>query len=499
MPPKPPPPRPAATAAVSSENGRAGIAIGVLLPALPELARLGARFENPRADAARRAVGFAEQRDALFGVREAAESPFCSRHFGWVPANGAASATHLIAERHFVLQVPSVERFDPGNRRRLIRTPAITARAGLHAVDRYAFARGHVGDLFDDFAAAVPYLDFVWESVHRHEPRERPLDSRNEDVLAIGRRRDVFEDPRAADQRLAPGIAVDRRELACEVVLEQVLVVIGLDHVLEGRGRRGLAVVLLDVGAGRHGRLGGRGPAAGRHELAQQRDAVLEPVDRIAGCPFNRSVPLTNLDRPVVVSATQSSMPFSFVLVKESRLPSGEKLTPPMFGLGGTATLISVPSAIDFKVMPVSAAALLAPVGFWVDARAGDPVDRLGQIGDRGHASPVEQRDRAAVWRDDHAGCRRRVENVDDDFGRHQVTRWRGRLLACLPELYGCRSEDERSGKGERFHSHGKPSCFSTGLELFRKGLLYQRMRPLEKRAWSVLDEGGVIKSGTQA
>src|SRR5262245_11884829 len=59
---------------------------------------------------------------------------------------------------------------------------------------------------------------------------------------------------------------------------------------------------------------------------------------------FNRSVPLSSFDLPVAVSATHSSMPFSFVLVKQSRLPSGEKLMSPRLGLGGRTTLVSAPS-----------------------------------------------------------------------------------------------------------------------------------------------------------
>src|SRR2546428_7095637 len=58
----------------------------------------------------------------------------------------------------------------------------------------------------------------------------------------------------AANLRLVSCGGVDRRELAGEVVLEQVLVVVGLDQILEGRGRRRFAVGLLDVGAGRHSR-----------------------------------------------------------------------------------------------------------------------------------------------------------------------------------------------------------------------------------------------------
>src|SRR5436853_7185316 len=68
---------------------------------------------------------------------------------------------------------------------------------------------------------------------------------------------------------------------------------------------------------------------------------------------FSLSEPVTNLDLPVAVSATQSSIPFSLVLVNERCLPFGEKLTSPRFAFGGTVTLISDPSAIDLRVIPV--------------------------------------------------------------------------------------------------------------------------------------------------
>ena len=66
---------------------------------------------------------------------------------------------------------------------------------------------------------------------------------------------------------------------------------------------------------------------------------------------FNRSVPLTSFAWPVAVSATHNSTAFSFVLVKESRLPSVEKLTFPMLALGGPVIFFSTPSEIDFSVM----------------------------------------------------------------------------------------------------------------------------------------------------
>src|SRR5205085_7220543 len=216
---------PAAIAVVLAER-RAGVVIGVLLPALPELARLGARFQNPGADAPRRAVRFAQQRDALLGESEAAESPLGFCDLCGRAVEGRRERDDAVAEWDAVFRVAFVERLDPSDSRGLVGSPAISARPGLHAVDRRAFARRHVGDLLDDFAAAVPYLDLSGEAVHRHQARERSLDPRHQDVIAAGRRCDVFQDRRATDQRLAPGVAVDGRQLAGEVVLDQLFAVL---------------------------------------------------------------------------------------------------------------------------------------------------------------------------------------------------------------------------------------------------------------------------------
>src|ERR1041384_8032552 len=149
--------------------------------------------------------------------------------------------------------------------------------------------------------------------------------------------------------------------------------------------------------------------------------SVVPSFSQSIGSPpvaFKRSTPLTCFATPVVVSATHNSMPLSLVLVNESRLPSGENPTLPMFAFGGTLTFFSAPSAIDFRVMantrPVrcwrnayllfcsicdrlqsngehAAGALLASISFWIDAGARDSVNRLGQVGDSWHASSIEQ------------------------------------------------------------------------------------------------------------
>jgi len=62
---------------------------------------------------------------------------------------------------------------------------------------------------------------------------------------------------------------------------------------------------------------------------------------------------VTDLARPVAVSAIHSSMPAGLVLVNDRRLPPGEKLTASIFAAVGTTTFVSLPSATAFSVIAV--------------------------------------------------------------------------------------------------------------------------------------------------
>src|SRR6185503_8840474 len=85
--------------------------------------------------------------------------------------------------------------------------------------------------------------------------------------------------------------------------------------------------------------------------------SVVPSLSQSQGSPaaaFRRSVALTSFDWPVAVSATHSSIPFGLMFVKDNRFASGEKLTLAMLGLAGTVIFLSVPSAIDFRVMAMT-------------------------------------------------------------------------------------------------------------------------------------------------
>src|SRR5438477_3219088 len=65
-----------ASAAVTTHYWRARILISSVLPAVPKFARLRAWLENPRAYMPRRAIGFTQERDALFCKRNVRIPPF---------------------------------------------------------------------------------------------------------------------------------------------------------------------------------------------------------------------------------------------------------------------------------------------------------------------------------------------------------------------------------------------------------------------------------------
>src|SRR5207247_7381547 len=134
---------------------------------------------------------------------------------------------------HDALPISTVECFDPNDGCRLILSPMLTARAGLHSPERHAFTRRDIRNLAPEVAAARPNFDVFRKSVHRNQMRKGTFDLRDQNVLATGRRRDAAKDRRATNRRLLAGGDIDRRKLTGEIVCKQIFVVRGLDHVFE--------------------------------------------------------------------------------------------------------------------------------------------------------------------------------------------------------------------------------------------------------------------------
>ena len=167
-------------AAVTPNHRRPRIFISSVLPAVPKFARRRAWLEDPRADMTRCAISFTQERDALFRKRNTCIAPLCLGDLGRCAAEWRAYTQNLIAKRDLIFQIATIERFNPKHGRRLILSPMNSARTGLHAGERNAFARRNVSDLFRELSAARPDFYVLRKSVHRNQVRERPLDFRDQ-------------------------------------------------------------------------------------------------------------------------------------------------------------------------------------------------------------------------------------------------------------------------------------------------------------------------------
>ena len=259
--------------AAAACDGRSRILVRRILLSIPKLPRLAA-IEDPGADVTRRPIEFAQERDALFCVGDIPESPFRLCDLCGLCGERSRERHHFVAKRNFVFQITAIQRLCPHERRRLIGAPAKRTRSGLNAGERNSFTARPVGDFPDDDSFAIEDLDILSESIHREKVRDRPLDFRDQEVLAVRRRCDFVVDRRLPDgcgaRALSPRCGrlraghhtIHYTELAREVVGEEFFVVRGLDHVLIRSDLCGFAVALLHIRSGRHRRRGRRKSAA---------------------------------------------------------------------------------------------------------------------------------------------------------------------------------------------------------------------------------------------
>ncbi len=88
-------------------------------------------------------------------------------------------------------------------------------------------------DLDHNAAVQVPDLLGGGEPAHRHDVGERLLDRRDPHVLPVGSDADALEHRRPADPPHGAAVHVDQRELARDVVLQQLVLVRRLEQVRE--------------------------------------------------------------------------------------------------------------------------------------------------------------------------------------------------------------------------------------------------------------------------
>ena len=102
---------------------------------------------------------------------------------------GASNRQHAIAMRDFLFRIAAVQRLHPEHGGRLVRHPANLPRPGLHASERNARRKRQAGDFVYQRAGRVPDFHFLGEFARRMQIGERPMHARDQDVLAVGRRR----------------------------------------------------------------------------------------------------------------------------------------------------------------------------------------------------------------------------------------------------------------------------------------------------------------------
>src|SRR5215472_4487987 len=102
---------------------------------------------------------------------------------------------------NLLLRIAAIERFGPNESRRSRRAPVIVARAGGHAVDRHLIRQGKTRELVYNLALSVPHLDFSWKPGGGGEIRKGTMNGLNQEVLAVGRRRDKLVETRFAYRR----------------------------------------------------------------------------------------------------------------------------------------------------------------------------------------------------------------------------------------------------------------------------------------------------------
>src|SRR5262245_38151814 len=203
------------------------------------------------------------------------------RQFNRWPGERRLERLHDIARRSLLPVVTAVERLYPDKRRRFSRAPIVIARSSRHACDRDLVGQRQIGQFVEALAAAIPNLDQARERSGGEQVRVRAMNRGDQKMIAVRRGFDRTEDRGLAERRDAARRGVDQRELRRGVVFVELLVVRVAQQILERRGGRGFAVILLHGWPHRHGRRGGRRSATRDDSAAEQRLAVGHPLHRV--------------------------------------------------------------------------------------------------------------------------------------------------------------------------------------------------------------------------
>ena len=109
-------------------------------------------------------------------------------NFHRVTLERSSNGQHAIAMRHLFFRVAAIQRLHPEDGCRLVRHPVNLPRPGLDASQRYSRWKRQACHFIDQRTRSVPYLDFFGEFARGMQIREWPVQARDQDILAFGRR-----------------------------------------------------------------------------------------------------------------------------------------------------------------------------------------------------------------------------------------------------------------------------------------------------------------------
>ncbi len=128
-------------------------------------------------------------------------------------------------------------------------------------------------------AGAVPDLEIDRKIVSGMQIGKGPVNTRNHEVVAIGRDKRCVENGGLADEAGPQRRRVHPGKLRGGIVLEEIFVVRVLQHVLISADGAGTSDAFLNVWAFGHGGFGRHGRAIRRHQPCEGRAIIAHPFD----------------------------------------------------------------------------------------------------------------------------------------------------------------------------------------------------------------------------
>ena len=226
------------------------IFIPVLIVAGPDQPRFGGFVEIDEEDTLPSLLAFEVSDQRLASVFEELDSlePLLGlEDFLRLGGERRLQGHNAVAIRHGVSQIAFVQRLRPDQRGGVRSLPHGGTRTCGNARQSYAFLQGLARDLALDVSGLVPDFDFLRKRSSGQQIGEGTVNRSHQEVIAIWRDADRFDDSRLANGRHLAGCGIDHRKLRRRVKLKHILVVRILQHVLESGGPGCAAETFLNV------------------------------------------------------------------------------------------------------------------------------------------------------------------------------------------------------------------------------------------------------------